>query len=369
MTRRARRWLDAWGPMLPMFVAEGTIWVGFGALLPILPIYFTQHGVDLPTLGIVVAAWPAARLIGEPLFGWIADSGPRKAMMVIGLFAPRFRSRAAVRGRAGVVASSARWPGCRPRCTTRRPRLPRRRQPARAPRRAVRAVRRRADGRADVGPAIGGIAAGLTGSPTVVFWVRGRCSCARVGRAGPSAHRTRPRPAKHATRRRPRNDAPEPRCGALHGSQPGADRRASCSTSAATSPAARTRWSGACTSRPRGEPRADRRSRSSRSPSRSSCCRPGSGSSSTARAASRARHRDGRVGICGLLYPVVPRSGSWPLGHRRGHGVRAGVACAVPAGGAGPRRPGAARRRRASSAPRGPSGRSSPPSRPGRWPA
>ena len=62
MTQRARRWLDAWGPMLPLLVAEATIWVGFGALLPILPIYFTEHGVDLPTLGVVVAAWPAARL-------------------------------------------------------------------------------------------------------------------------------------------------------------------------------------------------------------------------------------------------------------------------------------------------------------------
>ncbi len=33
----------------------------------------------------MVAAWPAARLLGEPLFGWIADRGPRKAMMVLGL--------------------------------------------------------------------------------------------------------------------------------------------------------------------------------------------------------------------------------------------------------------------------------------------
>ena len=85
MTLRARRWLDAWGPMLPLLIAEGTIWVGFGALLPILPIYFTAHGVDLPTLGVVVAAWPAARLLGEPLFGWVADRGPRKAMMIVGL--------------------------------------------------------------------------------------------------------------------------------------------------------------------------------------------------------------------------------------------------------------------------------------------
>jgi len=50
--------------MLPLLIAEATIWAGFGALLPILPIYFTQHGVSLPMLGVVVAAWPSARLIG-----------------------------------------------------------------------------------------------------------------------------------------------------------------------------------------------------------------------------------------------------------------------------------------------------------------
>jgi len=85
VTDRVRRWLTAWGPMLPLLLAEGVIWVGFGALLPILPIYFTEHGVDLPTLGVVVAAWPAARLLGEPLFGWVADRWSRKAMLIIGL--------------------------------------------------------------------------------------------------------------------------------------------------------------------------------------------------------------------------------------------------------------------------------------------
>ena len=49
MTQRARLWLDAWGPMLPMLLAEASIWVGFGALLPILPIYFTEHGVGRST--------------------------------------------------------------------------------------------------------------------------------------------------------------------------------------------------------------------------------------------------------------------------------------------------------------------------------
>ena len=39
----------------------------------------------IPTLGIVIAAWPAARLIGEPVFGWLADRTRRVPLMVVGL--------------------------------------------------------------------------------------------------------------------------------------------------------------------------------------------------------------------------------------------------------------------------------------------
>jgi MFS family permease len=175
VTRRARRWLDAWGPMLPMFVAEGTIWVGFGALLPILPIYFTQHGVDLPTLGIVVAAWPAARLLGEPLFGWIADRGPRKAMMVLGLVlaavfavAPLFVVGPAAfivfRALAG-LSTSIYDPAARGYLVDANP--PERHGELFGLYGAAQM------GGLMIGPAIGGIAAGLTGRPTVVFWVAG----------------------------------------------------------------------------------------------------------------------------------------------------------------------------------------------------
>jgi len=61
------------------------VWLGFGALLPVLPIYFTENGVDLAQLGLVIAAWPAARLVGEPIFGWLADRTSRVPLMVIGL--------------------------------------------------------------------------------------------------------------------------------------------------------------------------------------------------------------------------------------------------------------------------------------------
>ena len=77
-------WTRRWDAILPLLAAELIVWLGFGALLPIMPIYFTENGVDLRTLGIVVAAWPAARLIGEPVFGWVADRTRRVPLMVAG---------------------------------------------------------------------------------------------------------------------------------------------------------------------------------------------------------------------------------------------------------------------------------------------
>ncbi len=84
---RVRAWLDRWGGILPLLLAEFVVWLGFGGLLPVLPIYFTEQGIDLATLGIVIAAWPAARLFSEPLFGWLADRTERVPLMVIGLVA------------------------------------------------------------------------------------------------------------------------------------------------------------------------------------------------------------------------------------------------------------------------------------------
>ncbi len=82
---RPAAWYARWGPILPLLAAEFILWLGFGALLPIMPPYFREHGVDLATLGFVIAAWPAARLVGEPVFGWLADRTARVPLMVIGL--------------------------------------------------------------------------------------------------------------------------------------------------------------------------------------------------------------------------------------------------------------------------------------------
>jgi MFS family permease len=84
---RASAWLDRWGGVAPLLAAEFIVWLGFGGLLPVLPLYFTEQGIDLATLGIVIAAWPAARLVSEPIFGWLADRTERVPLMVIGLVA------------------------------------------------------------------------------------------------------------------------------------------------------------------------------------------------------------------------------------------------------------------------------------------
>src|SRR5690349_16917667 len=85
LTTRPSAWLERWSGIAPLLLGEFIAWLGFGALLPVLPIYFTEHGVDLAQLGIVVAAWPIARLVAEPMFGWLADRTARVPLMVVGM--------------------------------------------------------------------------------------------------------------------------------------------------------------------------------------------------------------------------------------------------------------------------------------------
>jgi MFS family permease len=175
VNRRARAWLAQWSQVLPLLFAEATIWLGFGALLPILPIYFTQHGVDLPTLGVVVAAWPAARLFGEPLFGWLADRTARRPMMITGLllaavFAvlPLFivGPTAFIISRAlGGLAAAMYDPAARGYLVDANP--PERQGEAFGLYGAAQT------GGFMLGPAVGGVAAAITNQPTVVFWVAG----------------------------------------------------------------------------------------------------------------------------------------------------------------------------------------------------
>ena len=35
---RFRMWLERWGDIVPLLLAEFIVWLGFGALLPVLPL-------------------------------------------------------------------------------------------------------------------------------------------------------------------------------------------------------------------------------------------------------------------------------------------------------------------------------------------
>ena len=85
MNGRLRTWIARRRPVLPILVAEFTSVLGFGALLPILPLYIVEQHIDLATLGLIVAAWPGARLVAEPVFGWLADRTSRRPLMLAGM--------------------------------------------------------------------------------------------------------------------------------------------------------------------------------------------------------------------------------------------------------------------------------------------
>lgn len=175
MPSRLSAWLARWSLVLPLLAAEGVIALGFGAILPILPLFYTAHGVSLAELGIVVAAWPAARLVGEPFFGRLADRVSRKWMMVAALIV----SAVAVALPVAVVGTlpfillrvvaglgaAAYDPAARGYLMDVNP--PERQGETFGLYSAAQM------GGFMVGPAVGGVAAAITGEPTVVFWVFG----------------------------------------------------------------------------------------------------------------------------------------------------------------------------------------------------
>ncbi|MEO6351254.1 MAG: MFS transporter, partial [Candidatus Limnocylindrales bacterium] len=85
LVTRARDWHHRWAAILPVLVVEFIVVLGFGALLPILPLYVTEQGVDATTLGFITGAWGLAKIVAEPIFGLVADHLPRKPMMITGI--------------------------------------------------------------------------------------------------------------------------------------------------------------------------------------------------------------------------------------------------------------------------------------------
>jgi MFS family permease len=82
---RVAAWLRHWGPLLPLLLAVFIVMLGFGAMIPVLPLFVAEQGIDAATLGLIVAGWAIGRLVFEPPFGWWADSHAKKPQMVLAL--------------------------------------------------------------------------------------------------------------------------------------------------------------------------------------------------------------------------------------------------------------------------------------------
>lgn len=82
---RISAWLERWGPLVPILLAEFIVLLGFGALLPVMPLFIQEQGIDATMLGIIIAGWPIGKLFFEPLGGWFADRHSRKPQLVLGM--------------------------------------------------------------------------------------------------------------------------------------------------------------------------------------------------------------------------------------------------------------------------------------------
>ena len=84
---RARR--APWGGLPPGF---GVLWgtvavdlVGFGIVVPLLPLYARRLGAGPEAIGLLLAAYSAAQLLCAPLLGRLSDRVGRKPVLVVAL--------------------------------------------------------------------------------------------------------------------------------------------------------------------------------------------------------------------------------------------------------------------------------------------
>ncbi|MGH9165484.1 MAG: MFS transporter [Acidimicrobiales bacterium] len=83
---------DPAAPRRPRPPGFGAIWtcvaldlVGFGIVLPILPIYATRFAATPTTIGLLVASFSLAQLVFAPVWGGLSDRIGRKPVLVVSL--------------------------------------------------------------------------------------------------------------------------------------------------------------------------------------------------------------------------------------------------------------------------------------------
>ena len=60
--------------------------LGFGLILPLLPFLANDLGISEGTIGLIVASYPAAQMIGAPILGRLSDKYGRRPILLISIF-------------------------------------------------------------------------------------------------------------------------------------------------------------------------------------------------------------------------------------------------------------------------------------------
>ncbi|MGD8505960.1 MAG: MFS transporter [Candidatus Bathyarchaeota archaeon] len=79
--------LFGYSQLLPLCFAVFVSMLGFGLVMPLLPIYARDFGATGTQLGVLTASFAITRLITTLPGGWLADKAGRKKPIILGLFA------------------------------------------------------------------------------------------------------------------------------------------------------------------------------------------------------------------------------------------------------------------------------------------
>ena len=73
-------------PLFAIFLIVFIDLLGFGLILPLLPYYAESYGASDTVIGLLVASYAAAQLVGAPVLGRLSDRFGRRPILLISLF-------------------------------------------------------------------------------------------------------------------------------------------------------------------------------------------------------------------------------------------------------------------------------------------
>ena len=72
--------------LLTIFIIVFVDLLGFSLILPLLPYYAEKYGASPFTVGLLVASYAAASLIGSPMLGRLSDRFGRRPILLVSVF-------------------------------------------------------------------------------------------------------------------------------------------------------------------------------------------------------------------------------------------------------------------------------------------